>query len=251
MSMIPRVATGIRGFDELVENGFPSESVILLAGNPGAGKTTFAAQFVYEGATKLGDRGIYVCFAETKRAFLRSMMNIGWDFERLEMEGRVAVLDLSTTKEPGIQSNLDIVLEKITTMRARRLVIDSFTAMSMAMKEPIDIRYLLHLLYKFLQRIGCTTIMISDTPWGSLKIGSGVEEFIADGIILMQTHFDEEGNLRRRLRILKLRSTNHSKRTHDYNITNEGVIIFPEYGEGGPRLPAEQRILMPDLEPKP
>ncbi len=239
MTMIPRVATGIQGFDELVENGFPSESVILLAGNPGAGKTTYAAQFLYEGATKLGERGVYVCFAETKRAFIRNMMSLGWDFERLEIEGRIAILDLSTTKEPGIQSNLDAILDKVSSMRAKRLVIDSFTAMSMAMREPIDIRYLLHLLYKFLQRIGCTTIVVSDTPWGSERIGSGVEEFIADGIILMQTYFDDGNNLKRRMRILKMRSTNHSKRTHEYEITSEGVVIQP-MGERG-----KERVLVP------
>lgn len=239
MTMIPRVATGIQGFDELVENGFPSESVILLAGNPGAGKTTYAAQFLYEGATKLGERGVYVCFAETKRAFIRNMMSLGWDFERLEIEGRIAILDLSTTKEPGIQSNLDAILDKVSSMRAKRLVIDSFTAMSMAMREPIDIRYLLHLLYKFLQRIGCTTIVISDTPWGTERIGSGVEEFIADGIVLMQTYFDDGNNLKRRMRILKMRSTNHSKRTHEYEITSEGVVIQP-MGERG-----KERVLVP------
>jgi circadian clock protein KaiC len=68
--------------------------------------------------------------------------------------------------------------------------------------------------------------MISDTPWGSQTIGSGVEEFIADGIILMQTRFDENGNLRRTLHILKMRSTNHSKRTHEYDITEHGIRIL-------------------------
>ncbi len=231
--MTQRVVTGIRGFDELIENGFPVESVILLAGGPGAGKTTLAAQFLYEGATKLGERGVYVCFAETKRAFLRNMLRFGWDFERLEKEGRITILDLSTTKEPGIQGNLDAILEKITSMKAKRLVIDSFTAMSMAMMEPIDIRYLLHMLYRFLQKIGCTTVMISDTPWGSQKIGSGVEEFIADGIILMHARFGEGGQLKRELRILKMRSTDHSKKAHEYEITPEGVMIHSGERRGG------------------
>ncbi len=229
--MIQRIATGISGFDELIENGFPIESLILIAGGPGAGKTTFSAQFLYEGATRFGERGVYVCFAETKRAFLRSMLRFGWDFERLETEGRCVILDLSTVKEAGIQSNLDMILKHVTGMKAKRLVIDSFTAMAMALREAIDIRYLVHLLYKFLQRIGCTTILISDTPYGSQKIGSGVEEFIADGIILMQTRFNEKGELQRELRILKMRSTNHSRKAHRYEITEKGVIILPAEGE--------------------
>jgi len=225
MSMIPRVATGIETFDELVEKGLPSESVIVVAGHPGAGKTTLAAQFIYEGVAQLGEKGIYVCFAETKRTFFRNMLRYGWDFERLESEDRCSILDLSTTKESGIQSNLDIILEEITGMNAKRLVIDSFTAMAMAMKDPINIRHLIHLLYKFLQRVGCTTIVITDTPWGSDMIGSGVEEFIADGIILMNTGFSDEGDLTRTLRILKMRSTNHSKKVHSYEISESGISI--------------------------
>jgi circadian clock protein KaiC len=67
--------------------------------------------------------------------------------------------------------------------------------------------------------------MIADTPWGSQQIGSGVEEFIADGIILMQTKFDDAGNLKRTLSILKMRSTDHSKKTHNYDITDTGIQI--------------------------
>lgn len=223
--MFSRIPTGISGFDELIENGFPSESIILLAGNAGAGKTTFATQFLYEGAVKHGQHGLYVCFAETKDSLTRSMLRFGWDLAQLERNELIKILDLSTTKEPGIQSNLNIMLEKISEMNVRRLVIDSFTAFSMALTEPADIRFLIHLLYRFLQKFGCTTIMISDSPWGSPKIGSGVEEFIADGIILLQGSFNEDGILRRTLRILKMRSTDHSKQTHEYIITKGGLSI--------------------------
>ena len=223
--------TGIKGFDQLVEDGLPTESLILIAGEPGAGKTTFSAQFLYEGATQYGEKGIYVCFAETKKSLLRSMLRFGWDFDRLEVEGRCKILDLATSKEAGIQSNLDLILREVTNMKAKRLVIDSFTAMSMAMKEDIDIRHLVHLLYKFLQTIGCTTLMITDTPWGSKRIGSGIEEFIADGIILMRTRFDESGVIERKFRILKMRNTNHSMQTHKYEIDPKGVVILPAKGE--------------------
>jgi circadian clock protein KaiC len=139
----------------------------------------------------------------------------------------LAILDLSTTKEPGIQGNLNIILEKIIEINAKRLVIDSFTAFSMALTEPTDVRFLIHLLYRFLQRAGCTTVMISDTPWGSQRIGLGVEEFVADGVVLLTTSFDGEGKLRRTCSILKMRSTDHSKMTHEYEITDLGIKILP------------------------
>jgi circadian clock protein KaiC len=223
--MIQRVPTGISGFDKLIENGFPYESLILVAGSPGAGKTTLAAQFIMDGVLKYNEKGLYVCFAETKDSLLRNLSRFRWDLGNLERRGKIRILDLSTTKEPGIQSNLNLILDTITEIGAKRLVIDSFTAFSMALTEATDIRFLIHLLYRFLQQIGCTTVMIADTPWGSQRIGSGVEEFIADGIILMQTKFDVTGNLQRTLNILKMRSTDHSKKTHNYDITDTGIKI--------------------------
>ncbi|MCW4041734.1 MAG: AAA family ATPase [Candidatus Bathyarchaeota archaeon] len=223
--MIQRVPTGISGFDELIEDGFPYESLILVAGSPGAGKTTLAAQFIMDGVLKYNEKGLYVCFAETKDSLLRNLSRFRWDLGNLERRRKISILDLSTTKEPGIQSNLNLILDTISDIGAKRLVIDSFTAFSMALTEATDIRFLIHLLYRFLQQIGCTTVMIADTPWGSQQIGSGVEEFIADGIILMQTKFDDAGNLKRTLSILKMRSTDHSKKTHNYDITDTGIQI--------------------------
>ena len=175
--IIQRVPTGIPKFDELIEGGFPNNSMILLVGYPGAGKTTFSAQFIYNGATKQRARGVYVCFTETKETFLRKMLRFGWDFERLEREGRVAILDLSVTRESGLQKNLDTIMETMASLNASRLVIDSFTAFSMGLKDPIDIRVMVHLLYRFLKKAGCISILIVDQPWGSSSLGEGISEF--------------------------------------------------------------------------
>jgi len=220
-----RVPTGIPEFDELIEGGFPADSMILIVGYPGAGKTTFSGQFLYNGAEKLGVRGVYASFAETKRTFLRNMLRFGWDFERLERERRIAILDLSVTRAAGLQTNLNTIMETLTSMGAERLVIDSFTAISMALKEPIEVRVMVHLLYKFLKKANCVALIILDQPWGSKSIGQGIIEFLADGIIHLETYFDENFTLRRRLRILKMRGTNHSREAHEYEITDKGFVI--------------------------
>jgi len=234
--IIQRIPTGIPKFDRLIEGGFPDNSMILLVGYPGAGKTTFSAQFLYNGATRHSARGVYVCFAETKDTFLRNMMRFGWDFERLEKEGRVAILDLSVTREAGLQKNLDTIMETMTSLNASRLVIDSFSAISMGFKEPIDIRVMIHLLYRFLKKANCVSILILDQPWGSSSLGEGISEFLADGIIHLETYFDENEVFRRRLRILKMRGTNHTKSPHEYDITSEGFVILDgKISRGGKR----------------
>jgi len=224
--IIQRIPTGIPKFDELIEGGFPNNSMILLVGYPGAGKTTFSAQFLYNGATRHGARGVYVCFAETKDTFLRNMLRFGWDFERMEKEGRIAILDLSVTREAGLQKNLDTIMETMNSLNATRLVIDSFSAISMGLREPIDIRVMIHLLYRFLKKANCVSILIIDQPWGSPALGEGISEFLADGIIHLETYFDENEVFRRRLRILKMRGTSHTKSPHEYDITSDGFVIL-------------------------
>ncbi|MEM4983217.1 MAG: ATPase domain-containing protein, partial [Candidatus Bathyarchaeia archaeon] len=86
MSDIKRVPTGISGLDEVLGGGFPRGSLIILAGNPGTGKTIFSAIFLYNGIVNYGERGVYVSFAENREAFLSNMLSLGLDFERLEEE---------------------------------------------------------------------------------------------------------------------------------------------------------------------
>jgi circadian clock protein KaiC len=224
--MIQRVPTGIPKLDELLEGGFPTNSMVLLVGYPGAGKTTFSAQFLYNGATKDRARGVYVCFAETKDTFLRNMLSFGWDFERLEQEGRIAILDLSVTRESGLQKNLDTIMETMSSLDASRLVIDSFSAIGMGLKDSIDIRVMVHLLYKFLKKANCISILVIDQPWGSSSIGEGISEFLADGIIYLETYFDKNDMLSRRLKILKMRGTSHAKLPRAYDIDSRGFVLL-------------------------
>lgn len=81
-----KVQSGISGLDELIKGGFPKGSLIVLAGNPGTGKTIFSARFLYHGAANCGEKGIYVSFAENRENFLKNMLSLGLDFEKLEKE---------------------------------------------------------------------------------------------------------------------------------------------------------------------
>jgi KaiC/GvpD/RAD55 family RecA-like ATPase len=167
--------------------------------------------------------------------FLRNMLRFGWDFERLEKEGRVAILDLSVTRKAGLQKNLDTIMETMNSLNATRLVIDSFSAISMGLKEPIDIRVMIHLLYRFLKKANCVSILIIDQPWGTSALGEGISEFLADGIIHLESYFDENELFRRRLRILKMRGTNHTKSPHEYDITSDGFVILNKKIKAGQR----------------
>ncbi|OGD45758.1 hypothetical protein A3K70_00615 [Candidatus Bathyarchaeota archaeon RBG_16_48_13] len=70
------------------------------------------------------------------------------------------------------------------------------------------------------------SLFIIDQPWGSTTIGEKVAEFMADGILHLETYFDEDGMLRRHFNIIKMRGTNHSKNTYEYDISKKGFSLL-------------------------
>jgi len=218
-----RVVTGIEGFDSLIEGGLPRNSVIIVAGGPGAGKTIFSAQYIHHGALN-GEKGVYVSFGEAANAFKEYMQRFGLDFQKLEKEGKVAILDLTVPKL-GLETNLDLIEQRVRDLGAKRLVIDSFSAIALALGEKVDVRTTLHMLTKLLREIKCTTIMVVDVSIGSQTIGTGLEEFLADGIILLDTSL-EGAQLQRSLLVRKMRGTNHSIRTNPYIISGQGISVM-------------------------
>jgi len=221
-----RVPTGIVGLDDMIEGGFPKGSLILLAGSPGSGKTIASAHYLYHGAKNLNENGVYVSFAERREFFFDNMKRFGLDFEMLESQGKFKFLDLMTTSEGTVSSTLDIVLGEVLEIDAKRLVIDSFSAMAQAFKRKIDARIILHVLDKLMRQTGCTTLLLVELPTGSKTIGLGFEEFVADGIILFET-IDEKEGIRKRAVIRKMRGTNHNTNYCNIVISDRGISLMP------------------------
>jgi circadian clock protein KaiC len=221
-----RVPTGIVGLDDMIEGGFPRGSLILLAGSPGSGKTIASAQFLYYGAKNLDENGVYVSFAERREFFLDNLKRLDLDFETLEKKGKFKFLDLITTSEEAVPSTLDIVLREALEIDAKRLVIDSFSAMAQAFKRKIDARIILHILDKLMRQTNCTTLLLTELPTGSKTIGFGFEEFVADGIIRFEAIEEKEG-IRKRAVILKMRGTNHNQNYCNIVISDQGISLMP------------------------
>jgi circadian clock protein KaiC len=221
-----RVPTGIKGLDDMIEGGFPRGSMIVLAGSPGSGKTIASAQYLYHGASELGESGVYISFAERESVFLKNMERFGFNFERLKNEGRFKFLDMIT---PGSEEfsvdTVNFALTEVQSMKAQRLVVDSFSALSSAFNK-VDARVVLHLLEKVMRELGCTTLLLVEVPTGHKDLGLGFEEFIADGLILFETAKEKLG-FRKRAIISKMRGTNHSQNYCNIVISNQGLSLVP------------------------
>ncbi len=224
-----RVPSGIDGLDSLIDGGFPKGSLILLAGNPGTGKTVFSMQFLCKGAKDYGENGVYVSFAESEDTLFHNMSKLfGYDLKTMEGDGKVKVLDFTTVTEKGLSTILEMILQEITALKAKRLVIDSFSAMAQAFKEPIEARIIIHnILGKMVRQLGCTTILVVEVPTGSEKIGVSIEEFVADGVVVLRRD-NLEGRLIREIEIEKLRGTRFENQRFLFTLNN-GFQVFPPF----------------------
>lgn len=221
-----RIATGIPILDEMLEGGFPGGSLITLAGRPGTGKTIFGSLFLYNGGKLYGQPGMYVSMLEGRKSYLRNMSRLGLDFEALEQSGTFRFLEMPTLTGEGLPAIWEEIVRNVQQHGIERLVIDSFTAMTPAFETPGDLRVFLHMLLgKIIGGSGCTTLMITETLPGNAYTGTGVEEFIADGVVQFYL-LPVAGDARvRYLEIMKMRGTKHQMGPIPMEIGEQGIAI--------------------------
>ena len=126
-----RVKTGIAGFDKMLNGGFLRNQVVLIAGAPGTGKTTFGLEFLYNGATKFNEPGIFVTFEELPQQIYRDAMSLGWDLQKLESEGKLKILCTSPRVLQATEEREEVLGRMIKEMGAKRIAIDSISQFRM------------------------------------------------------------------------------------------------------------------------
>jgi KaiC/GvpD/RAD55 family RecA-like ATPase len=150
------VRTCVPGLDDIIP-GFPEGGLILVSGKPGSGKTVMAMTFIYRGALEAGERGIYVSVYESRERFLQLAKRLGMDFEKLEERGLFSHIWVPVTMEAGAAIAINMILERVESISAKRLVIDSFTALKQQFKDPGEARIFLQtLLSKIIKNLKCT-----------------------------------------------------------------------------------------------
>lgn len=225
-SINERILSGIDGLDNLIEGGLLRGDTILLAGGTGCGKTIFSSQFINNGVVLCNEKGVYATLEEDRPSFMRNMKRFGFDFEKLEAEGKVLVIDPSKIGGVGLDVNLQYIVSKADELGATRIVIDSLPAFLSACEEKLEYRSAMHLIYELLKGHGYTTIMTVSVPVGSRSLGLGIEEFIADAVMQLESVIVDY-ELKTRFLVRKMRGTDHSKRYHRVIFSDTGLEIVP------------------------
>lgn len=219
-----RVSSGITGLDRLMEGGFVKGSTTLVTGGTGTGKTTFCAQFIWEGLKK-GEPGVYITLEEDPEDINEDLRRLGFDFERFRKKNTFRFVYQNPFEVSDISST---IVNAINSINAKRIVIDPISLIGMYMKDPAALRKRIFETIRILKKTGATTLITSEIKEDEKGLSrSGVMEFIADGVIVLQyLNIGKEsfGNLQ----IRKMRRTKHEHGWFPVDITKSGFVVSKE-----------------------
>jgi len=221
---VERVKSGIPGLDEIMNGGIPRGQLVLLSGTCGTGKTTLCGQYVYQGLTKFNENGLFLSFEDLPNMIKGNFKQFGWDFEPFEKQDK---FDFIRYDPYHIEEVFDILESNVRSIGAKRIVIDSVSALGLHVRDKADLRRMIFNLSNVLRKLGCTVIMVSEIVPGSAGISRyGVEEFVTDSVIVLY-YERNEFTFTRAIQIWKMSGSDHSKKLHPYKITKDGIIIQP------------------------
>ncbi|MEK6852467.1 MAG: ATPase domain-containing protein [Nanoarchaeota archaeon] len=224
---ILRIPSGVPGFDKLAEGGLLSESVNLVVGGAGSGKTIFAFQFLIQGA-KRGEPGIYVTFEEKKDRIYHDLGELGWDLEELEKKKKIAIIEYTPEQvKKMLEEGGGEIEALIERMKAKRIVIDSITSFALLFESELERREASLALFELLRGWNTTAILTLEQEMTEERAAEHIAsalEFEADSIILLY-FFRPDGSRIRAVEILKMRGTNHSRAMNRFEISKGGIKI--------------------------
>jgi circadian clock protein KaiC len=234
--------TDINGFDDLfAEGGIPIGNSVLIAGGPGTGKSILCRQICFNLVSK-GKKCMYVSFEESKERIIKSMEKFGWDVNRFIENGDLLIqkinpLDILRMKfgsigGSGSATELSYKIKPLVIPKDFHpdvIAVDSLSAIIEAsVTKDKNYRVYLQQLFSFFEETGATSFLITETePIPSRFSESGIEEFLADGIIVLY-NYKKEDIRENAIEILKMRYGKHQKRIVFMEISDYGINIHPE-----------------------
>ncbi len=235
---IEKCMTGIQEMDRQLNGGIPVGSTVLVVGSSGSGKTTLCMQFLTNGAQQ-GERGVFFTITEPLFKLTRNLQGFDFYDRKLIESGMVNLIDLRIIGERlGLDAEkysvedasalLDILKDIAEELNAKRLVIDSITALCYRLQTREMIRDFIFKLGTSLAAMNCTTFLTSEVPPHTFKYSQyEIEEFISDGIIFLGD-VERKGDLIRTMQIVKMRGTAHNRTKFAMDISTErGIELMP------------------------
>jgi len=219
-----RVTSGIDDLDEMCNGGFFRDSVILVSGATGTGKTLLVTQFM-SGALRQGERALLFAFEESRAQLFRNAAAWGMNnFEESERDGRLRVINQYPHAQP-LEDHLVEMKRVMEEFKPSRVAVDSLSALE-RISSVRGFREFVISLTSHLKTLEIPTLFTSTTET-LLGGGSVTEKHIStltDSIILLR-YIEARGEMRRGLTVLKMRGSMHDKSIREYSIDGRGMHI--------------------------
>jgi circadian clock protein KaiC len=252
---VSKSATGIRGLDEVTQGGLPQGRPTLLCGSAGCGKTLFAMTFLYNGVVEYDEPGVFLAFEEQPGELIKNVGSLNYDIEKLIAEKKLAIdhveIERNKIAESGEYDLEGLFIRlgfAIDSIGAKRVVVDTIETLFSGLEDQQLLRSELRRLFEWLKAKGVTAVITGERGEGTLT-RYGLEEYVADCVILLDNRVDDQLSTRR-LRIVKYRGSAHGTNEYPFIIDEQGITVMPitssglAHGASTERLPSG----IPDLD---
>ncbi|WP_373044571.1 RAD55 family ATPase [Vulgatibacter sp.] len=221
--LLQRIPTGVRGLDGILGGGLFQAGIYILAGRPGAGKTTIANQMCFD-HVRGGGRALYVTLlAETHGRMMAQLRQMSF-FDMQAVGGPVKYINgFSAVESRGLAGLLELVRNGIREHRATLLVLDGMVTASNFANSTVDYKRFINELQTWVGVIGCTVLFLTSAGGAP---GEQPEHTMVDGIIELRNSTFGLRTLRE-LSVTKFRGSAFTEGGHPYRITSDGVVVFP------------------------
>lgn len=234
------VQTGMDGLDAMLSGGLTKGSITTLSGPTGCGKSTLAMQFLVNGAEKYKEPGLYIALEETRDTTYSNMAGYDWDVQKLEREKKILFLDYPIHEVDQFLFKNSAIEELVATMGIERVVIDSIMPIALLFQSDDERQKGFLKLIENIRRWNTTTIIVSeDTPATTQDVLPRTKygmESLTDAWMHMYYLYDQEGERKRALEVLKMKGVPHATRIVPLEIRANGVnVLFEEKARSMPK----------------
>ncbi|MBA3464327.1 MAG: recombinase RecA [Deltaproteobacteria bacterium] len=236
--------TGDESLDEILGGGIPSHSVVVIAGEPGSGKTVMTLQMLFAAARRGQDSLYLTTLSEPAIKAMRYAQQYGF-FDGELFEKHIRFHDLGSILREGAQATMNEIERLVVEREPAFVVIDSFKVLGDVLRGQVDGRPLIYDLAVQMAGWGATTFLVGE--YSRAEHASFAEFSIADGILQLGTTRQELQAIRE-IEVMKLRGAAHRSGTHFFEISEHGLRFVPRVSipadvDAHPAIGNDERVL--------
>ena len=223
-----RVPSGVPDLDPLVGGGMLRDSITLVVGPSGTGKTLLGLEFL-TGGLEPGSRSLLLAYEESPEQIGRNAVGAGRAFDRLRSAGSLRVVSVYP-EEASLEDHLLEIKQVVDEYAPTRLVVDSLTALERAGSAAAFREFLVGLT-SFAKQRDVTVLLTASTAGLLHGAGSTVGHVstLADAVLLLR-YVEQGGQVRRAMTVLKVRGSAHDTAIRSVTIGDDGFRIGDPLG---------------------